>query len=152
MVCVNVAWLTFQAPCCDVKASAVDYDGAVTYLLTASENGVLAAQGPVSGAGDGPEVAPTEGSGLPASALTSKGSAAVMAESSKLFSDNGDYEELALIGNGKTSCGIFKYKSCFSEHRSHPSLNAVFWTSCTRNFVTVLYCDYTNPGHLRSCC
>jgi hypothetical protein len=87
----------------------------VTYLLAASEDGVLAAQGPVSGAGNGPEVAPTEGSGLPGSAPTSTGSGTVMAESSTLFSDNGDYEELALIGNGKT-CGIFlfKYRSCFS--------------------------------------
>lgn len=74
----------------------------MTYLLAASDDGVLAAQGPVSGVGNGPEVAPTECSWLPGSAPTSTDSGTVMAESSKLFSDNGDYEELALIGNGKT--------------------------------------------------
>jgi hypothetical protein len=59
----------------------------------------------VSGAVNGPEVAPTEGSGLVGPAPSSSGSGSAMAES-KLLRDHGDYEELARIGNGKRSIVI----------------------------------------------
>ena len=55
----------------------------------------------MSGTGDGPAVAPTQGSGLPRPAPTSSDSGGAMAKSSTLLRDRGDYEELALIGNGK---------------------------------------------------
>lgn len=63
----------------------------------------------MSGAGDGPEVAPTEGRGLPGPALSSSGSGSAMAESSTLLRDHGDYEELALIGNGKSSSVVLTF-------------------------------------------
>jgi hypothetical protein len=69
----------------------------------------LAAQSPVSGAGNGPEVAPTEDSGLPGPAPSSSGSGGAMAESSALLRAHGDYEELALIGNGNPSKNSLRY-------------------------------------------
>lgn len=54
----------------------------------------------MSGTGDGPAVAPTQGSGLPRPAPTSSDSGGAMAKSSTLLRDRGNYEELAQIGNG----------------------------------------------------
>ena len=55
----------------------------------------------MSGTGDGPAVAPTQGSGLHRPAPTSSDSGSAMAKSSTLLRDRGDYEEVAQIGNGK---------------------------------------------------
>jgi len=86
----------------------------------------------MSGTGDGPAVAPTQGSGLPRPAPTSSDSGGAMAKSSTLLRDRGNYEELAQIGNGKGDKKVFCYR--FSQYElclHHASPHRFGWPKQT---------------------